>query len=51
VLSETAVVMNHMTSVFNPEADDGIHYRSFGFEWPVENPILSEKDKNLKPFA
>jgi dTDP-4-dehydrorhamnose 3,5-epimerase len=51
VLSETAVVMNHMTSVFNPESDDGIHYRSFGFAWPVDNPILSEKDKNLKPFA
>ena len=49
-LSETAVVMNHATSVFNQENDDGIHYSSFGFTWPISNPILSEKDKNLRVF-
>jgi dTDP-4-dehydrorhamnose 3,5-epimerase len=47
-LSETAIVMNHMTTVFNAENDDGIHYLSFGFKWPSTNPILSAKDKNLK---
>ena len=49
-LSETAIVMNHMTTVFNPQNDDGIHYLSFGFKWPIDNPILSSKDKTLKPF-
>jgi dTDP-4-dehydrorhamnose 3,5-epimerase len=49
-LSETAIVMNHMTSVYNPENDDGIHYLSFGFKWPTDNPILSIKDKDLKSF-
>lgn len=47
-LSDTAIVMNHMTTVFNPENDDGIHYLSFGFKWPTDNPILSSKDKALK---
>ena len=49
-LSETAIVMNHMTTVFNPEQDTGIHYKSFGFEWPIDNPILSDKDKKLSTF-
>lgn len=46
-LSESAIVMNHMTSVYNPEYEDGVHYLSFGFEWPINSPILSEKDKFL----
>ena len=47
-LSESAIVMNHMTTVYSPENDDGIHYLSFNFTWPIANPIISEKDKNLK---
>ena len=50
VLSERAIVVNHMTSVFNPEYDAGIHYDSFGFDWPVKNPIVSEKDRNQINF-
>jgi dTDP-4-dehydrorhamnose 3,5-epimerase len=49
-LSKTAIVMNHMTTVYNQENDDGIHCLSFGFTWPTENIILSSKDKNLKSF-
>jgi len=47
VLSEKAIVMNQMTSVYNHEYDTGIHFNSFGFKWPIKNPVLSEKDKNL----
>ena len=49
-LSNTAIVVSHMTTVFSAENDDGIHYQSFGFKWPVDNPILSSKDKLLKSF-
>ena len=51
VLSERAIVVNHMTSVFNPEYDAGIHYNSFGFKWPVANPIVSAKDRKQKKFG
>ncbi len=47
VLSRYAIVLNQMTSVFNLESDTGIHYKSFGYKWPVKKPILSNKDKNL----
>jgi dTDP-4-dehydrorhamnose 3,5-epimerase len=50
VLSERAIVVNHMTSVFNPEHDTGIHYDSFGFKWPIANPLISAKDRNQKKF-
>jgi dTDP-4-dehydrorhamnose 3,5-epimerase len=47
VLSEEAVVVYHQTNHFNAASDKGIHFNSFGFEWPVTNPIVSEKDLEL----
>lgn len=47
-LSEFAIVSYQTTSVYNAENDTGVHYSSFGFDWPIENPILSDKDNNLK---
>jgi len=49
-LSDYAIVSYQTTSVYNAENDTGIYYNSFGFNWPIENPILSEKDKNLRHF-
>ena len=49
-LSETAIVMSHMTAEFDAQHEEGIHYLSFGFSWPIDFPILSEKDKNLRNF-
>lgn len=50
VLSDEVVVVYHQTSHFNLEADTGIRFDSFGFSWPIDNPILSEKDKTLPRF-
>jgi dTDP-4-dehydrorhamnose 3,5-epimerase-like enzyme len=36
-----------MTSVYNLEYDSGIHDNSFNYVWPIKNPILSGKDKEL----
>ena len=49
-LEEDSVVAYHVTSLFNKEADDGVRYDSFGMEWDVEHPILSDRDLNLLPF-
>jgi dTDP-4-dehydrorhamnose 3,5-epimerase len=46
VTSESAIVMNLASSVFQPESDAGIRFDSFGFDWPVKDPILSEKDRH-----
>jgi len=46
-LSEDAIFLNRTTTVYNPEAESGIKWNSIGLDWPIDNPILSTKDKNL----
>jgi dTDP-4-dehydrorhamnose 3,5-epimerase len=38
------------TTVYNPDTDKGIKYNSFGFDWGVLNPIVSERDINFPEF-
>ena len=35
----------------SPAKDAGIHPKSFGFVWPVKNPILSQRDKRLPSWG
>lgn len=50
-LSDKALMVYNLTSVYSPENDTGILWNSCGIDWQCENPILSEKDKNLVNFA
>lgn len=49
VLSEVAEVLYKTTAEYSPEYDAGIRWNDpdIGIQWPVENPILSEKDAAL----
>lgn len=51
VLSEEAHVTYKTTSEYSPEHDAGIRWNDpvIGVAWPIENPIVSEKDQVL-PF-
>jgi len=49
-LSDSAIVSYQTTTVYNADADRAIHWDSFGFKWPIDNPIVSEKDKNARRF-
>jgi dTDP-4-dehydrorhamnose 3,5-epimerase/CDP-3, 6-dideoxy-D-glycero-D-glycero-4-hexulose-5-epimerase len=51
VLSDDSIVMYMATAVHSAIDDVGIRYDSFGFDWKIENPIISEKDKNLPLFG
>ncbi len=46
VLSETADVIYKCTDVYFPEDEGGIFWADpeIGIQWPIEDPILSEKD-------
>ena len=46
----SCVIYMH-TTVHVPGADTGIHFESFGFNWGVENPILSDRDKSFKHLS
>ena len=51
VLNDNSIVMYMATQLHIAKDDVGIRYDSFGFDWNITNPILSEKDKNLPPFG
>jgi len=43
-LEDGTVVNYAQTSCYDREHDAGISYRSFGYNWPVSDPILSDRD-------
>lgn len=49
-ISEEAIVMYNVSSVYNSSADGGILWNSFEFDWLEINPILSERDKSFQSF-
>jgi dTDP-4-dehydrorhamnose 3,5-epimerase len=49
-LETDSVVEYHTTQSQNKVAEAGISFDSFGFEWPVNDPILSERDKSFPRF-
>lgn len=48
VVSETALFTYKCTDIYNPLAEGGIIWNDpdIGIAWPIENPVLSEKDSN-----
>ncbi|AWB33041.1 dTDP-4-dehydrorhamnose 3,5-epimerase [Orrella marina] len=53
-LSDDALLAYKVTSVYAPSNDLGIRWDSFGFEWGIDKPVISERDHNhpmLKDFS
>ena len=50
-LTDTSIVTYYVTSLYEQASDNGIRWNSFGFEWPCQNPIISERDNNFTPFS
>ena len=46
-LSDSATVVYLINSEYSPEHDTGIHWNSFGFNWPNSQPIISKRDELL----
>jgi len=49
--SDNATVVYNVTTVYNKEADMGILWNSFNFEWGILNPILSVRDNSFEAFT
>jgi dTDP-4-dehydrorhamnose 3,5-epimerase len=43
-LTENSVVLYYQSKGYDADTDSGIHFDSFGFNWPVSNPIVSQRD-------
>ena len=46
-LTEEASLLYLVETVHAPQLDAGIHWSSFGFEWPATSPLTSQRDANL----
>ncbi|HNB82147.1 MAG TPA: dTDP-4-dehydrorhamnose 3,5-epimerase family protein [Chitinophagaceae bacterium] len=50
-LEEESVTFYFVNGEYHAPSDDGIRFDSFGFNWPVETPGLSERDLNFQSLA
>ena len=50
VLSNQAILVYKVSSIYSPENDTGILWNSAGIDWSVNHPILSERDQNFSPL-
>ena len=50
-LSEQATMMYKVSTVYAPAHDAGLLWNSAGIPWPVENPVMSDRDKAFPAFA
>jgi len=53
-LEDDTITVYNVTTEYNPSADMGINFNSFGFNWKLQAPILSERDlifSNLEQFC
>lgn len=46
-LSEEATVVYNVSTVYSPEHDSGIHWQSIPFKWPINDPIISDRDAHF----
>jgi dTDP-4-dehydrorhamnose 3,5-epimerase len=46
-LSQSATMLYMTSSVHDKDHDTGIKWDSFGFDWNVKSPIISDRDRDL----
>jgi dTDP-4-dehydrorhamnose 3,5-epimerase/CDP-3, 6-dideoxy-D-glycero-D-glycero-4-hexulose-5-epimerase len=46
-LTDNAIVEYNQTTEYNRECDCGIRWDSFGFDWQLSNPVISERDNDF----
>lgn len=46
-LEDNTIMIYNTSTVYNSESDSGILYESIGYDWNVDDPILSERDKTF----
>lgn len=49
-LEDGSIVNYAQTSCYSKEYDSGIALNSFGFDWEIEHPIISERDLIFEEF-
>lgn len=47
---EPVLLMYFVTSEYDINNDLGVRWDSFGYDWGITNPILSDRDRSFAPF-
>jgi len=47
----SATLVYLTTTVYNKDSDTGVLWNSFGFNWPIDTPLISERDRSFKPLG
>lgn len=46
-LKNDTITIYNVATEYNPNSDTGIHYDSFGFDWNLSTPIISQRDEEF----
>lgn len=49
-MEDNTIMIYNVSTVYNNEADFGVHFDSFNFNWEIKQPIISDRDKALITF-
>lgn len=50
-LTDHAMMIYKTSAMYAPEADSGIRWDSFGYDWGVDSPIMSMRDQQHVSFS
>ena len=48
VISDSALMLYKVSKVYSPELDSGVLWNSAGIDWPIQDSILSDRDKSFE---
>ncbi|MBL4752814.1 MAG: dTDP-4-dehydrorhamnose 3,5-epimerase family protein [Flavobacteriales bacterium] len=46
-----ATLIYMTTTVYNQDCDTGVMLNSFGFRWPIDDPVISLRDREFEPLS
>lgn len=49
-MQDHTLMLYQVTSAYEKSSDTGILYNSFDYDWKLESPVISDRDKRFVPF-
>ncbi len=49
-LCDNTIIEYNQTTEYESICDEGVKYNSFGYDWPIEKPIISDRDQGFQTF-
>lgn len=50
-IEDDSITLYNVTTGYDKNSDCGILWNSFGFDWPILDPIISERDNDFSLFS